>query len=137
VSYALASSLQARVYARLAGDAALSALVGEAIYDAPPALTPAETEYVTLGEESVRDFGTKTSDGAIHDFAVTVHSGRDGFDTVKRAAEAVCAALVDAPLALDAGRLVALRFLRASAERGRAPAKRRVVLRFRAVVDED
>ncbi len=49
----------------------------------------------------------------------------------------MCAALVDAPLALDAGRLVALRFLRASAERGRAPVKRRVVLRFRAVVDGD
>jgi hypothetical protein len=56
---------------------------------------------------------------------------------VKRVAAAVCAALVDAPLALASGRLVALRFLRASAERGRPPVKRRVVLRFRAVVDED
>jgi len=137
VSYAFASGLQARVYARLAGDAALAALVGDAIYDGPPALTPEDTEYVTLGEESVRDFGTKTSDGAIHDFTVTAHSARDGFDGVKRVASAVCAALVDAPLALDAGRLVALRFLHASAERGRAPQKRRVVLRFRAVVDED
>lgn len=137
MSYAFASGLQARVYARLAGDAALAALVGDAIYDGPPALTPEDTEYVTLGEESVRDFGTKTSDGAIHDFTVTAHSARDGFDGVKRVASAVCAALVDAPLALDAGRLVALRFLRASAERGRAPQKRRVVLRFRAVVDED
>lgn len=137
MSYAFASGLQARVFARLAGDAALAGLVGGAVYDAPPALTPAETEYVTLGEESVRDFGTKTSDGAIHDFTVTAHSARDGFDGVKRVAEAVCAALVDAPLALGAGRLVALRFLRASAERGRAPVKRRVVLRFRAVVDQD
>ena len=135
MSYAFASGLQACVYARLAGDSALGALVGDAIFDGPPALTPADTDYVTLGEESVRDFGTKTSDGAIHDFSVTAYSGRDGFDGVKRVAEAVCAALVDAPLALDAGRLVALRFLRASAERGRAPVKRRVVLRFRAVVD--
>ena len=135
MSYAFASGLQACVYARLAGDSALGALVGGAIFDGPPALTPADTDYVTLGEESVRDFGTKTSDGAIHDFSVTAYSGRDGFDGVKRVAEAVCAALVDAPLALDAGRLVALRFLRASAERGRAPVKRRVVLRFRAVVD--
>lgn len=137
MSYAFASGLQARVFARLAGDAALAGLVGSAVYDAPPALAPEDTDYVTLGEESVRDFGTKTSDGAIHDFSVTAHSGRDGFAGVKRVAEAVCAALVDAPLALDAGRVVALRFLRASAERGRAPQKRRVVLRFRAVVDQD
>ena len=137
MSYAFASGLQARVYARLTDDAALAALVGAAVYDGPPTLTPAETEYVTLGEESVRDFATKTSDGAIHDFTVTAHSGRDGFEGVKRVAEAVCAALVDAPLALDAGRLVALRFVRASAERGRAPVKRRVALRFRAVVDGD
>ena len=137
MSYAFASGLQAGVFARLSGDSTLAGLVGGAVYDAPPALTPAETEYVTLGEETVRDFGTKTSDGAIHDFTVTAHSGRDGFDGVKRVAEAVCAALVDAPLALAAGRLVDLRFLRASAERGRAPAKRRVVLRFRAVVDQD
>ena len=46
-------------------------------------------------------------------------------------------AVYDAPLALEAGRLVALRFLRAGAERGRAPEKRRVSLRFRAVVDQD
>ena len=66
-----------------------------------------------------------------------MHSGRDGFDGAKRVAAAVCAALVDAPLALEAGRLVALRFLRAGAERGAAPARRKVTLRFRAVVDQD
>lgn len=137
MSYAFAGGLQARVYERLAGDAGLAALVAGAIYDAPLAMAPEATEYVTLGEETVRDWGTKTSGGAIHDFTVTAHSGRDGFDGVKRVAAAVCAALVDAPLALEAGRLVALRFLRASAERGRAPAKRKVTLRFRAVVDGD
>jgi hypothetical protein len=137
VSYAFAAGLQAKVFERLEEDAALGALVGGAIYDAPLGLAPEATDYVTLGEETVRDFGTKTSAGAIHDFSVTVHSGRDGFDWAKRAAAAVCAALVDAPLALEAGRLVALRFLRAGAERGRAPEKRKIVLRFRAVVDQD
>ena len=48
-----AAGLQAAVFARLAGDAALAALVGGAIYDAPPALAPdASTDYVTLGEET-------------------------------------------------------------------------------------
>ena len=66
-----------------------------------------------------------------------MHSGRDGFDAAKQIAAAVCACLVDAPLALEPGRLVALRFLRAGAERGPAPEKRKVTLRFRAVVDQD
>ena len=93
---------------------------GGAVYDAPlGAGAGARRDYVTLGEETVRANGTKTSAGAIHDFTVTVHSGRDGFDGAKRIAAAVCACLVDAPLALEAGRLVALRFLRAGAERGR------------------
>ena len=81
--------------------------------------------------------GTKTSDGAIHDFAVTVHSARDGFERGEADRRGGLRRLIDAPLALDAGRLVALRFLRARAERGPAPEKRKVTLRFRAVVDQD
>jgi Protein of unknown function (DUF3168) len=140
VSYALSAGLQARIYQRLAGDAALAALVGDAVYDAPPeraAPDEAAPDYVSLGEETVRANDTKTSQGALHDFTVTVHSARDGFDRAKRIAAAVCACLVDAPLPLEGGRLVALRFLRAAAERGRAPEKRTVSLRFRAVVDLD
>lgn len=138
MSYEFAASLQAAVYRRLAGDAALAALVGDAIHDAPPPARGdgAFGEHVTLGEESVRGWDTQTSRGAVHDFTVAVHSGRDGFDRAKRIAGAVCACLVDAPLALDAGRLVALRFVQAKAERGPAPEKRRVALRFRAVVDQ-
>jgi hypothetical protein len=139
VSYAFAAALQAAVYARLAGDPALAALVGDAIHDAPleRGAEPAATELVTLGEERARANDTKTSRGAIHDFTVAVHSGRDGFASAKRVAGAACAALLDAPLALAAGRLVALRFVSARADRGAAPEKRRVSLRFRAVVDED
>jgi hypothetical protein len=51
VSYAFAGGLQARVYQRLIEDAALSALLGGAIYDAPlePALGAASPDYVTIG----------------------------------------------------------------------------------------
>jgi hypothetical protein len=139
VSCAWASGLQAAIYGRLRADSELWDLVGDAIYDAPldvPDGDPAR-DHVTLGEEIVRGWGTKTSAGAIHDFDVAVHSERDGFDAVKRIAAAICAALVDAPLAVEGGRVVAVRFLRAKAERGRAPEKRKVSLRFRAVVDED
>ncbi len=130
--------LQGAIYRRLTSDAGLSALVGDAVYDAPPEPgAPARLAHVTLGEERVRPFDTKTSHGALHDFTVVVHSGADGFAAAKRIAAAVCSALVDAPLSLDQGRLVAIRFQRATAERAAAPEKRRVSLLFRAVVDQD
>lgn len=137
MSYLFGAGLQARIYERLSADATLAGLVGGAIHDAPlePGPDGPARDYVTLGEEMVRANDTKTSTGAIHDFTVTVHSARDGFETAKRIAAAVCASLVDAPLALDAGRLVALRFLRAGAERGPGPQKRKISMRFRAVVD--
>lgn len=139
MSYAHAADLQAAVYARLTSDGVVSALVGGAIHDAPleQRAELADADYVTLGEETVRPFDTKTSVGSVHEFTVTVHSGRDGFAAAKRIAGAVCASLVDAPLEVAGGRLVGLRFLLAKAERGRAPEKRRVALRFRAVVDQD
>ena len=139
MSYGFSAGLQAKIFQRLAADRALAALVGDAIYDAPPERAPddAAPDFVTLGEESVRGDDTKTSVGAIHDFTVSVHSARDGFDAAKRIAGTICDCLIDAPLALDAGRLVALRFLRAGAEWGPAPEKRKVTLRFRAVVDQD
>jgi hypothetical protein len=137
MSSAWSAELQAAVYQRLVGDAALAALVGAAIYDAPLADGAVQADYVTLGEETVRANDTVTSRGAVHEFSVAVHSGRDGFDSAKRIAGAVCNCLVDAPLALDGGRVVALRFFRASAVRGPAPEKRRVALRFSAVVDQD
>jgi Protein of unknown function (DUF3168) len=136
MTYAFAAGLQAAVFQRLAGDVGLAGLVGTAIHDAPLEAATA-ADYVTLGEETVRPNNTKTSAGAIHEFSVTVHSAHDGFEAAKRIAAAVCACLVDAPLALDQGRLVALRFVRAVAERGPAPVKRRIALRFRAVVDRD
>jgi hypothetical protein len=139
VSYAVAAGLQAAVYARLRADAELWDLVGERIYDAPIEVELGEgaPEHVTLGEETARAWDTKTSRGAIHDFDVTVHSARDGFDAAKRIASAVCGALLDSPLTVEGAQLVGVRFLRAKAERGRAPEKRKIALRFRAVLDED
>ena len=137
MSYAISADVQAAVYRRLTEDATLSVLVGDAIYDAPLESPRGEIapDHITIGEETVRPGDTFTSRGAVHDFDVAVHSGRDGFESAKQIAGAVCDSLVDAPLAIAGGHLVALRFVRAKAERGRAPQKRKVTLRFRAVVD--
>jgi hypothetical protein len=138
VSYLYADDLQAAVFRRLAGDAGLAALIGEAIHDGPPeAAAAGAAEYVTLGEERVRDAGSKTSFGAVHDFDVIVHSARDGFSRAKAIAARICECLVGAELDLERGRVVDVRFLRARADRGPSPVKRRVSLRFRAVTDGD
>jgi hypothetical protein len=114
-------------------------MVGGEIYDAPLSRPNSDVapDHITLGEELVRANNTKTSVGAVHDISVTVHSQRDGFETAKKLAAAVCESLIDAPLQLTRGNLVSLRFLQAKAERGRSPEKRKVALRFRAVVDQD
>ena len=137
MSMLLSSDLQTAIFERLSADNGLAALVGGAIFDAPPDGAPGilPSDYVTFGEETVRPNDTKTSHGALHDFEVTVHSRREGFDAAKRVAGAICAALVDTPLPLEGGTLVALRFIRARATRGPAPQRRQVALRFRAVVD--
>ncbi|MEM8786764.1 MAG: DUF3168 domain-containing protein [Pseudomonadota bacterium] len=138
MSYVLSAALQSAVYQRLTQDAALMALVGQDVYDAPPQTAPAEAPdlHVTLGEERVRDGSTKTSDGAVHDFTVTVHARTEGFSHPKAAAAAVCEALLPADLVLDRGHLVDLRLLNARAIRGRADQPRRVDLRFRAVLED-
>ncbi|MFQ5622347.1 MAG: DUF3168 domain-containing protein [Paracoccaceae bacterium] len=134
MTYALADALQKAVYGALAQDATLSGLVGTAIYDAPPPddglAQPGP--HVVLGEERVRAQSSVSAQGAVHDFTVQVHSAADGFASAKQIAAAVCDALIDAALALDRGTLVGLQFLQARAARGRPPEQRRILLRFRA-----
>ena len=139
MSFLICDELQAAVWRRLSEDPVISGLVATAIYDGPPDGAPnaLPDDYVTLGEETARPNNTKTSLGAVHDFEVVVHSRREGFDSAKRIAGAICAALVDAPLTVEGGVLVGLRFLRAKATRGPAPEKRQVTLRFRAVLDQN
>lgn len=137
MSYAATAALQAAVYQVLRGDTALTALVGDAIYDAMPVAAPAGT-YVSLGPEEVRDAGDMTAAGANHDFVISVLSGADeanGFNQVKEVAVAVNAAVEAADITLDHGHLVGLWFLRARARRVESDAGRRVDMTFRARID--
>lgn len=136
MSYAVAAALQAAIYDRLATDAALAALAGDAIYDAlPEGALPAL--YVVLGAEDVRDASDKTGGGAEHRFVISVVTERAGFATAKAAAAAVSDALVDADLALSRGRLVALNFAKARAMRVGTGSLRQINLTFHARVADD
>ena len=135
MTYAVSAALQAGVYGALAGDATLSALVGGAIFDAEPAGSLPEL-YVTLGPEAVRASSDGSGGGAVHEFVISVVTDAAGFTTAKRAGVLVCDVLIDADLALERGRLVSCRFLKAKATRAENGSARRIDLTFRARVDD-
>ncbi|MFA8385252.1 MAG: DUF3168 domain-containing protein [Pelagibaca sp.] len=135
MSYAVAAALQGAVYQRLQSDAALTAQVGSRVYDAVPKGRLPDL-YVALGPERAVDASDKTGRGAWHEFVVSVISDDAGFQTAKEVSAAVCDALIDAELVLERGRLVALNFKRAVAQREKA-GRRRVDLIFRARVEDD
>lgn len=133
MSYAVAEALQRAVFERLAGDAALTGLVGSAIYDVLPA-GALPNLYVALGAEVARDRSDITGGGAQHEFTISVVTHNAGFATAKEAAAAVCDALIDADLSLSRGMLVSLRFFRAKAARVGTSDERQINLIFRARV---
>ncbi|MEP2028941.1 MAG: DUF3168 domain-containing protein [Paracoccaceae bacterium] len=135
MSYSVSAALQAAVYQALAGDGPLNSLVGTAIYDAIPTGTLPAT-YVTLGPESVRDKSDQTGYGAEHKFTISVVTETSGFSTAKAAAAAVSDVLHDADFGLSRGRLVALRFDRATARRTGTAGTRQIDLRFSARVED-
>ena len=135
MSYATSPGLQAAVYKALVADPVLGGLVGADIFDMPPkGALPAL--YVSLGGEDARDRSDKTTRGVRLDFSIDVVGDGTGFQAVKDVAGAVCDVLVDAPLVLARGHLVALNFLSARARRGRNPQLREIGLRFRALVED-
>lgn len=137
MSYAAGVALQGAVYQHLRADAALAALVGDAIFDAMPVEAP-DGVYVSLGPEEAKDAGDMTARGSQHDFVVSVLSGSDesaGFAAVKAAAVAVSDALENGALGLSHGHLAGMWFLRAKARRVENGAARRVDLTFRARID--
>lgn len=135
MSYGASAALQAAVYQRLIGDAAVAAQVGGAVYDAPPA-GPLPDTYVTLGPEDARARSDRTGGGAWHRFTVSIVTEEAGFHAAKALAAAISDALVDAPLTLSRGHLAGLHFHRARARRDRGGQKRHIDLTFRARVDD-
>lgn len=135
MSYTMAAPLQSAVYGQLQADTALTALVGGAIFDAaPPGALPGT--YVVLGPEEASDRSDHCVGGASHEFTVSVISDAAGFVTAKQAAAAISEALVGADLTLSRGRLITLTFQRAKALRADSGTRRRVDLRFRALVED-
>ncbi|GAA6189399.1 DUF3168 domain-containing protein [Litorivita sp. NS0012-18] len=134
MSYVISASLQSAVFTAISNDAAVTGLVGSAIFDALPAGTlPAL--YVSLGPETVLDASDMDGDGALHKFDISVVTTDQGFQSAKEVGAAICDVLVDADLPLARGTLVSLGFDRAVALREENGTVRRINLTFRARVE--
>jgi len=135
MSYGMSSALQSAIFQHLKDDAALTTLVGSAIYDALPA-GPLPSLYVVLGPENVRPATDQSGGGAWHRITLSVITDGAGFQAAKDAAGALSDALCNASLALSRGRLSALNFYRARARREGSSEIRRIDITFRARVED-
>ncbi len=136
MTYSVSAALQQAVYERLSDDAALSGIVGGAVFDGvPPGIVP--PIYVAIGEERATDRSDYGERGALHDFEVAVITDEAGFADAKVAAGAASDALLSAPLILVRGRCDGLWFRQARARRTGRNNTRRIDLRFRARVFDD
>jgi len=137
MSYTQSADLQKAVYNALTGNPALMALV-TGVYDAPPAGNgvPPTGTYITLGEEVMRDNSSASHHGVIVDFDVGIHSDYAGFSVAKEVAGLVEKTLSWQQIPTPQGTLDLLRFLKSRARRGVAPETRRIVLVFRAFLND-
>lgn len=125
--------LQKAVYAALAGDAGLGALVGDRIHDGPP--RSLAFPYVTLGDGRATDWSTGTEAGTEHRLQLHTWSRERGKAECWAVLDAIRAAL-DADLpALDGHALVNLRFEAADVGQDRDGITWHGVARFRAVTE--
>ncbi len=137
MTYALAWPLQRAVYQRLTTDLSVSALVGTRVYDAPPPdAGPATTAYLTLGDETAKDWSTQTDHGAEHLTTITVHAPAEGFAEAKRIAAAVSDALLRDGLTLERGHVVCIGFRGAETKRAEDGRLRQITLRFRVLLED-
>ncbi len=132
MSYGSAAALQAAIYGRLTGFAALA---GVPVYDAVPAGGGAGT-FILIGPEEVQDQSDKTGGGAEHRLMVSVITDAAGFLAAKTVAAAVSDALVGVALVLTRGTLIGMAFVKASARRIDEGDTRRIDLAFRARVQD-
>ncbi|NJL50938.1 MAG: DUF3168 domain-containing protein [Blastochloris sp.] len=108
--------LRAAIFAALANDAALAAMLGGAkVYDEPPKTL--DFPFVTLGEAEMRDNSTMTEPGEETTLTLNVYSRQGGHREAHAVVGAVMEALVDAELAVPGHHLANLRVATADVRR--------------------
>ena len=128
-------ALQGAVFARLAADATLPALIGAParVYDQPPddPIYP----FVQMGQVTTRPWGGLLGDGIEHVFSLTCASRFGGAEEAKAVMAAVRVSLDGADLPLTDNTLVNLRFIYGDVFRAADWRSTFGILRFRAVTE--
>ena len=119
--------------ARLKADAGVTALIGQRVYDQPPA-SPT-FPYLTLGEDQIIPDRADCYEGDEVTLTLHVWSRAVGFPEAKRITVAVRAALKDAPLVLAGHRLIDFVFGDARSFRDEDPLTTHSILTFRALTE--
>lgn len=126
-------ALQKAVYAALAGNAGIGALIGDRIFDGPP--RSLAFPYVTLGDARAADWSTATEEGTEHRLQLHAWSRERGKAECWAVIDAIRAVLDAAALGLDGHVLVNLRFEAADVGQDRDGITWHGVARFRAVTE--
>jgi hypothetical protein len=129
-------SLQQAVFAALAADAALTALIGpgRVCDDVPEGMA---LPYVTLGPVTAEDWSTGSEHGTELLIAVHVWSGARGKKQAHEVLGAIRSALHDRPLSLVGHRLINLRHQRSEIRRAADGRAIHGAARFRAVTEPE
>jgi len=103
-----AAELQKAIFAALAGDVDLQAILGPGrIHDLAPASV--QFPYITFGRTSIYDWSTGTESGTEQLLTIHVWSKGQGKKETHAIADSVAACLHDATLSMDGHHLVSLR----------------------------
>lgn len=131
-----ASALQKAIFARLSGDAALTALIGTDGVTDRRLSAPCAPLVVIAGIDSI-DHSTASEAGEEHVVTLEVWSEAAGHREAQAMTGAVRAALHDAPLALAGHHLVLLLHRDTRLRREGKSRFHRAEMRFRAVTETD
>lgn len=127
-------AMQTALYAALSNHPALSTLLGGThIYDDIPQSVSAP--YITIGQNSLRDWSTGTEGGYEHELVLNVWSRSGGRKQVQDIAEAVHEILHDQTLTLTDHKLVNLRQIFLDVRREPDGEFYRAIMRFRAITE--
>jgi hypothetical protein len=127
-------ALRKAVLARLAADAALTALIGAGrVHDEVP--RGRAPPYLVIGEGTVRDWSTSSERGHEHLLVLTAWSAAGGAREAFAIAAAAAASLEGLPALLDGHRLANLVWLGTEVRREAARSLVRATVRLRAATE--
>jgi hypothetical protein len=128
--------LQKAIFAALAADAELAALIGDPprVYDDPPGASALPAVQIGDGLES--DWSTQTEKGAEHDLTIHVWSRGGGRKEARMILARICGVLHVAELTVDDNTLINLRFVSSQVVRESDGETYHGIARYRAVTEE-